>query len=278
MKLFSFLVAALSASAVAGCYMSSGLVASSSTVDAGAPSSGDPTGVPCDVQSVLVHSCQSCHGATPSGGAPTSLVSLQDLTQPSRTDPTKSELQLGVERMQNNTMPPGGGASASDLTTLETWVTAGMPPSSATCSTTDDPLNSAPTCTSGSTVAMCNSDFCGGSQMNPGVPCGNCHGSVIGGTVYATGHEPNLCNGGHSGSITVTGTDAKNKTFSITADPNSGNFILRKSGYTAPFTNVKVTSAKGTRSMSQAAPNGDCNHCHTPTGANNAPGRITVPF
>src|SRR5262245_44295763 len=42
------------------------------------PSGG--SGLPCEVSALLAANCQTCHGATPSNGAPISLVSFRDLT------------------------------------------------------------------------------------------------------------------------------------------------------------------------------------------------------
>src|SRR5947208_5313510 len=59
-----------------------------------------------------------------------------------------------------------------------------------------DPFAAAPTCTSGSTWTRHNH---GSAEMNPGLACITCHTTMqgpdltIGGTVYATAHEPDLC-------------------------------------------------------------------------------------
>jgi len=285
MKLTYVLFAAIAGSAIGGCYMSSGLVdngGNGNGSDAGAVvdtgSSGDPTGVPCDVETVLANNCQSCHGTTPSGGAPTSMVSYQDLTQPSKMDPNKSEIQLAVDRMNAGTMPPGGGAAANDIATLQAWIDAGTPQGTA-CSGNpgNDPLNTPAQCSSNQKTSYCSNEGCAGLQMNPGIPCGNCHGSWVAGTVYPTGHEPDLCLGKLSDSITVQVTDANGKVATTTADPSTGNFRISSRSLTAPF-KAQVSSSKGTRKMNQTAPNGNCNSCHTQNGLNGAPGRITVPF
>jgi hypothetical protein len=277
MRPFILLFTALAGATIAGCYMSSGLVDNPNNGADSGTSSGDPTGVPCDVQTVLSHACQSCHGAPPSGNAPNSLVSYADLTAPSKMDPSKSEIQLGVERMQAGTMPPGGGASASDITTLQNWVNAGTPQGTACTTNTNDPLNSGPTCTSTHMVGYCTNESCAGSGMNPGKPCGSCHGSWIAGTVYPTGHEPDLCNGGQVSGVSVVVTDANGKVATMTVDTMTGNFRSSGRSMVAPY-KVKVTSGKGERVMNQTAPNGNCNSCHTQNGTQGAPGRITVPF
>jgi mono/diheme cytochrome c family protein len=44
-----------------------------------------------------------------------------------------------------------------------------------------------------------------------------------------------------------------------------------------PYT-AKVVQNGKTRAMGAAQTSGDCNACHTPTGANGAPGRVTIPI
>lgn len=263
--------ASLSAIFVAACYVQGATV---DTVDAGGPppSSGDPTGVPCDVQTMLAHQCGSCHGAPPTSGAPNSLVSYADLTAMSKADPARTEAQLALARMQDGTMPPGGGATATDVATLQAWVDANTPQGTSCADPSADPLNADPVCTSGK-------KYTGGtgSSMRPGDACNRCHRFAIGGTVYPTGHEPLFCNGvsGSTEGVSVVVTD-KNGVQATLAVNSVGNFY-RSFGLTPPY-KVKVTSPKGERVMSGAAPDGDCNKCHTASGAQGAPGRITVPF
>jgi hypothetical protein len=60
---------------------------------------------------------------------------------------------------------------------------------------------------------------------------------------------------------------------------SSGNFTLSTAAATQlvfPVT-VKVMINGKTREMIGAAPDGDCNRCHTEAGANGAPGRILAP-
>lgn len=263
-------LSAVAAVALVACYASNASTPSTPSPDAG--SSGDPTGVPCDVETVLNAQCLSCHGAAPASGAPTSLVSYADLTAPSKMDPSRSEVQVALARMIDGTMPPGGGASATDIAKLQAWVDANTPQGTACESLPPDPLNADPVCTSGKKYTSGT-----GPQMRPGDACNRCHSFAIGGTVYPTGHEPLFCNGvdGTAAGVKVVVTDSKgtSATLSVTAE---GNFY-RSFGLTPPY-KVKVTSPQGERVMYGPAPNGNCNSCHSQNGANNAPGRITVPF
>jgi hypothetical protein len=118
--------------------------------------------------------------------------------------------------------------------------------------------------------------------MNPGRACISCHAGngeapqfTIAGTVYPTGHEPDLCNGanGTNGARVVI-VDASNRTVTLT--PNAVGNFYSTTAITAPYT-AKVTYQGRERIMPAAQTSGDCNACHTQNGANGAPGRITLP-
>jgi hypothetical protein len=72
----------------------------------------------------------------------------------------------------------------------------------------------------------------------------------------------------------VTVTDSTGATASFTAN-SVGNFSGNAS-LTFPITAVVSFNGK-TRAMTTAVASGDCNSCHTQTGANGAPGRVTLP-
>lgn len=105
--------------------------------DAGIAPMGD---LPCDVAQVLAKHCLSCHGTTPGGGAPDSLVTRADLLKASFRGGTLGA--RSVERMKDTQfpMPPayaGPRATASEIAALERWVAAGQP--IGTCSSTATP-------------------------------------------------------------------------------------------------------------------------------------------
>jgi len=142
-----------------------------------------------------------------------------------------------------------------------------------------DPLNAAPICTRNSTWRLGN---VGSAAMNPGLPCIACHVTerrapqfTAAGTVYPTGHEPDLCNGVNLGTqVTIELHDASGH--STTISPNSvGNFYYQ--GTLTPPLTAAVHYMGRTREMTTPAPSGDCNSCHTQDGAMAAPGRITLP-
>lgn len=236
------------------------------------------TNLPCDVAAILVANCQSCHGASPSGGALMSLETYADLTAPARTDPSQTVAAMCVTRINSTSkpMPPTAPMlSAADVATFTAWVGAGMPMGD--CVSGVDPLNAAPTCTSGQTWGGGGD---GSSRMNPGQACISCHSQggegprfAIAGTVYPTGHEPDRCYGTSAAQVIVT--DAAGQTLTLT--PNSaGNFSASRVTLTLPY-NAKVVANGMTRAMSAAQTSGDCNACHTQNGDNGAPGRITLP-
>ncbi len=256
----------------------------------GASDAGVAGGVlPCDVQTLLATSCDSCHGSTPAGGAPRSLVTYANLTMADPANPSMTEAQTALARMQSTASPmppsPASPATSAQITALQNWINAGYP-SGPGCSGDagtigPDPLNASPTCTSNTTWTRGNS---GSSSMNPGQACISCHNSsggeapryVIAGTLYPTGHEPNNCNGtnGSTGArVIVTGNNGT----SVTLTPNSAGNFYSSTTLPGPYKAKVVDSTGKERAMVSTAPNGDCNSCHTQTGANSAPGRITLP-
>jgi hypothetical protein len=141
-----------------------------------------------------------------------------------------------------------------------------------------DPFAAPPTCTSGSTWHGGT-----GSSMAPGEPCLECHGSnkepfFFAGTLYPTAHEPNDCSAPASvAGAQVIVVDSTGKMFAATVN-TSGNFYYRKSGsFTPPFSAKVVMNGRPDREMIEHQTDGNCNGCHTQTGANGAPGRIVAP-
>lgn len=118
-----------SSALAAGCYMAAGTGTTPPGDDAGA----DAGTVQCSsswtgAETVLVGTCQSCHGSTPAGGATVSLVTPADMKAPAKTKECASlnEAQCGIKRMLNGEMPVGGGANTM-AGPLEAWVDAGYP-------------------------------------------------------------------------------------------------------------------------------------------------------
>lgn len=150
-----------------------------------------------------------------------------------------------------------------------------------------DPFSLPPTCSSGKTWTSGNK---GSKNMNPGQACLTCHAKdfeapdfAIAGTVYATGHEPNNCNGQASTSSEVEGavvvvTDATGKEFAMKVETSSGNFFSKVPVAAVKFPiGARVEYAGKVRAMKGAVPTGDCNSCHTQDGSQGAPGRVVLP-
>jgi hypothetical protein len=132
----------------------------------------------------------------------------------------------------------------------------------------------------------------GSELMHPGGTCLTCHSNSpeapkfsLAGTVYPTAHEPDDCNGfngfnglngfGGSSGVTVVITDAMGKELPPVPVNEVGNFHYQDR-IAAPF-RVKVVASGKETVMSASPENGECNSCHTRSGANSAPGRIVAP-
>jgi hypothetical protein len=260
--------------------------------------------LPATIQAMLNNTCIACHGRPPALGVPESLTGYADLIARAASDPTKTNAELSLARLQDNAKPmppaPLSRASAADIAALQSWVAAGMPggncPDGGTTSGGSDggapvesaplvdPFSAAPVCTSKRTWTAGNR---GSGQMNPGMACIACHsrgegpGSSIAGTLYPTAHEPDLCDGvsGTTGAqVMIVGADGQQ----VTLTPNgAGNFDYR--GAVALPYKAKVVFMGRERAMISAQNSGDCNSCHTQTGAMaagttmKAPGRILLP-
>ena len=264
------------------------------TPDAGStPPNSNPDGLPCNVAQVLQSRCLACHSAPPTNGATVPLVTYAQLTAQSSQYPGQTYAQRSLARMQNSTrpMPPGGGASAAEISTIQGWVNSGTP--SGSCSPTGSPdggtppsgtpdagsssvPDSPPVCTSGITWYL--GDL-GTDLMHPGRACIDCHSSSgrgptfsAAGTVYPTTHEPDDCDG--KSGITVNITDASGQTASTTAN-SVGNFSFKNS-FQFPI-RASVQASGRTRQMLTPQMSGDCNLCHTQNGTQGAPGRVVAP-
>jgi mono/diheme cytochrome c family protein len=229
------------------------------------------TDLPCDVETVLSARCWSCHGQTPTPGAP-SLTSVAAFTAQSHFDRSQSVAAVAVARMQSATAPmpppPAAPATADEIAALASWIAADTPAGN----------GCGPICTSGTTWPWGNE---GSPDMNPGMACKGCHslgeGPVfsVAGTLYPTVHEPDLCNGADASTgahVVITGADGR----SLTLAPNSAGNFFSEMVVALPY-RAKVVTAAGERAMTAQQTSGDCNSCHTQVGANGAPGRIMLP-
>jgi hypothetical protein len=247
-------------------------------------------GLPCDVAALLASKCVSCHSSPPIPNVPEALVSYADLTAPSKGDPTISTAKMALSRIKSTTspMPPAGGtpATAAEIAAFEAWVNAGTP--MGTCGDVDagpNPFDAPAQCTS-----MTNSTVKEGATMKPGEACIKCHvvnadpdqQLTLGGTAYATPHEPDNCiakveTGPAINTAVVEVTD-KNGTVIPLKVNSVGNFSRSSllGAVAMPYT-AKIKYNGLERVMVASQTSGDCNSCHTQTGTQNAPGRILLP-
>ena len=200
------------------------------------------------------------------------------------------------------TTSSGPGTTSSGTTTTTTTTTtsagAGGSPATATSSagvggaatTTSgaggaggSPYDTPPTCTS-MTMAVAGNN----ANMKPGSACKSCHvllGAAsgktfdVGGTVYATAHEPDDCNGVNVSGAVVVITDANNMETSLPVDAVGNFFHYDLFGFAAlpPPLHARVEYNGKVRKMLTSMTTGDCDSCHTETGAMSAPGRIMLP-
>lgn len=175
----------------------------------------------------------------------------------------------------NPTTNPGDDAGADGSTS--SGDDAAATDDTGTSTDPNDPLNAAAKCTS-------NKTWTGGDRgsqlMHPGGACITCHKTdrraptlTIAGTVFPSGHEPDDCNGAAGAKVVIT--DANGKVTTLTTN-TAGNFYAT-AAIAMPFT-AKVTFNGKERAMVASQTDGNCNSCHTQNGANNAPGRITLPY
>lgn len=282
--------------------------------DGADPAGGTATGLPCDVDAVLQAKCRSCHGEKPR--SPMSLVTYEDLVAPSKSDPSKSNAELSLERMKatSEPMPPNkaNAATAGELDAFAKWIAAGLPAGTCVAKKPDagaggtssggssgatgapgapgatgpadaghvDAGATSGTCTSGLTWSPTNTP---GTRMNPGKACVSCHQAAtggpilqIGGTVYPDLDEPDLCYGTQVPAYVVI-KDATGRSVTLTTGA-TGNFTLSTSAAALTYPiKVKVVRNGKENAMVSSPPHGDCNACHTASGKNGAPGRIIAP-
>lgn len=285
----------ITAAAAAGCYTGGSVsnrddgpakdtVTSTSATE---PAAGAIVGLPCDVAAILAASCADCHGTKLTGGAPNRMMSYEDLMATSITDGQTSVAELTLSRIKSTNpklmMPPAGSLTASEIKIIEAWLAAGAPRGDCTGATVADPVYDTPTVCSSNTH-WTKKDR-GSTLMRPGGECIACHDRegdapsyTAAGTVYATAHEPDDCNGIDASEPTkVVITDAKGKTYTATAN-SVGNFFFASRAFPMEVPlRAKVVRGNKTREMKDPAMHGDCNKCHTETGIEKAPGRVMAP-
>ncbi len=116
--------------------------------------------------------------------------------------------------------------------------------------------------------------------MRPGGTCIQCHAKgegprfSIAGTLYATAHEPNDCNGASSAGARIVIEDAQGVSHTLT--PNAAGNFYSSEPIALPYRG-KIVFEGRTLTMESEQTDGDCNGCHTQLGANDALGRLLLP-
>ncbi|MEY4511041.1 MAG: hypothetical protein RLZZ450_3163, partial [Pseudomonadota bacterium] len=97
--------------------------------DAGSKATSASTALPCDVNKLVTEHCGACHGATPAGGAPMSLLTALDFQAALKSGKSVRE---SVKTRINETdtkkmMPPAGtnALSKDEIATLNAWLDKG---------------------------------------------------------------------------------------------------------------------------------------------------------
>lgn len=252
---------------------------------------GAMTGVPCDVSAIIETHCIRCHNGRPLAASKVPMTGYADLLAPAPDHESQTVAERGLVRMRdaNDPMPPRPETplTAEEIQTWADWVAADYPQGS--CADGDAgflEVDAGPGPYDTPTVCSTDSYWTRGNHespnMRPGGACIDCHREeregplfAIAGTVYETAHEPDDCNGLSGGGVTVVITDANGS--ELTLVPNDvGNFDSGRSRVAMPY-RAKVLRDGRERAMHDEQTNGDCNHCHTETGIEDAPGRIMAP-
>ena len=274
------LVFAISSSGAIACFTGTGIPDAFSDQGAAPPGTGKVAAVhdlPCDVAELLLAKCLTCHGSRPIGN-PLSLASRADLVAQSKTDPTKTVVQLSIARMKDTAkpMPPTGMAAASEAAVLEKWVADGMPTGNCQTAGGAGPYDTPTVCSSN--VRWTRGDD-GSKSMHPGGTCIACHNEeregpryTIAGTVFPTAHEPTDCNGLAGAVVVITDGAGRETRLNTNA---AGNFYSTVK-ITGPYT-AKVIANGKERAMIAPQTSGDCNTCHSEAGTSDAPGRVMAP-
>jgi hypothetical protein len=112
--------------------------------------------MPCAVETVVKTGCQTCHGATPIGGAPMKLTALADF-QRDYTAVTTTQLKgkamkmHELARIRMNTemgttiMPQGAPLATADFAALDGWLRQGAPGGTACATAPGGDINNPPT-------------------------------------------------------------------------------------------------------------------------------------
>ncbi len=128
-------------------------------------------GLPCDVDAVLKARCQTCHASPPKFGASAPLVTWDDLQKPGPgANAGKKVYELVASRIHDDAGPmppsPQPRLAGAELATVDSWIKAGAPASTATCMNAAAPDGVKPLSCTPDTVLKATKPF----VMQPGSP------------------------------------------------------------------------------------------------------------
>jgi hypothetical protein len=129
--------------------------------------------------------------------------------------------------------------------------------------------------------------------MRPGVACVACHVDsnatsgksdapvfLVAGTVYPSLHEPDFCEGTSAAGAEVVVTDALARTLVAPVNDAGNFFLVHPDDDPAPLLppfEARIRFHDREQVVVHESADGDCNRCHSAAGAEDAPGRITLP-
>lgn len=300
------LLLAVAGAVASACYTGPDIGTATSVASAPA-ASGDagrpPSGLPCEIVTLIEKHCASCHASPPRTGAKSVVTTREALLAEWEGRPLAV---VSLERMRETLapMPPEGLLPESEVAMFATWVEAGMPEGTCGSAAGAAPAPIELKCTSNR--FWTEGDDEGDKLMTPGRACIGCHTKEnrkhagkrddehgeddddehdgeeheleapafsAAGTVYPTLHEPDDCFGlGATGTqVILTGADGRELTLAVN---RAGNFMTERK-IALPY-RARVVRGGKTRAMKAAQTDGDCNRCHTAEGGD-APGRIVGP-
>jgi hypothetical protein len=123
----------------------------------------------------------------------------------------------------------------------------------------------------------------GSADMTPGRPCIACHLTApqspqytVAGTIYGNLHDPDDCNGIDGHGVAVAFLNDSGMEIGNRVQVNRvGNFVYSRP--MPPAYRIKIIAGGIERLKQTPVTNGDCNLCHTASGAQGARGRIVKP-
>jgi hypothetical protein len=87
-----------------------------------------PSHLPCQIEALINARCKNCHAPSTLPNRPVSLLTYEDLIQPSRSAPGLNYAQQAELLVRSGMMPPTSALAPSDSQLWSSWVLSGAPP------------------------------------------------------------------------------------------------------------------------------------------------------